>query len=592
MAELIRSYDWANSALGSPATWPSCLRSSLEMILPAHAQIVMFWGPDFIALYNDAYAPTIGDRHPQAFGQPARENWDELWYDLGPLLLSVFETGKTVSAKDRPFYMERHGYPETAYFDISYSAIRDEKGIVRGVLCLVEETTQRVNAQAALRESESRLAAIFSQASGGIAQCDLEGRFKLVNQRYCEIVSYSEEELMTMRMQDITHPDDLAENQSFFSRLVSDGTNFIIEKRYVRKDGSHVWVSNSVGLIRDEQGVPRQTLALVIDISQRRRAEQVERRLAAIIASSEDAILSLDLDTRITSWNSGAERLYGYTADEVIGQMVTLLVPRERSDEETNIIASIRQGQRVAPYDTQRLRKDGSLVHVSLTVSPIVDEHGHVIGASKIARDITDRKHAEQLQRVIVQEMQHRVKNIFATVQAIARQTFNGTTDVANALQAFDGRVLAMTQAHDLLHSGTWDGADLCSIVDQAAAPYARDRFTVTGTSVRLSPRASLALSLGLHELATNAAKYGALAAPGGQVHIGWSVTKGVDPVLHLRWKETGGPAVTPPTRKGFGSKLIQSLLATQLGGDVAVSYPADGLECIVVAPLETAWES
>jgi two-component sensor histidine kinase len=141
-------------------------------MLPAQAQIVLFWGPEFVAVYNDAYAPTIGDKHPRALGRPARENWAELWDDLEPLLRCVLETGETVFAKDRPFYIERHGYPENVYFDISYSPIRDEAGKVAGVLCIVCETTERVVAQERqrllLRETNHRLKNLFAMVDAMI----------------------------------------------------------------------------------------------------------------------------------------------------------------------------------------------------------------------------------------------------------------------------------------------------------------------------------------------------------------------------------------------------------------------------------------
>ncbi|MGX4771102.1 PAS domain-containing protein [Bradyrhizobium guangdongense] len=133
------------------------MKTTVGLVLRAEAQIVLFWGPEFVALYNDAYAPTIGDKHPRALGRPARENWSELWTDLEPLLEGVRRTRKTFSAKDRPFYIERHGYGETVYFDVSYSAVPEADGSVAGVLCIVSETTERVRALAALRESEARL---------------------------------------------------------------------------------------------------------------------------------------------------------------------------------------------------------------------------------------------------------------------------------------------------------------------------------------------------------------------------------------------------------------------------------------------------
>ncbi len=124
LAELIRTHDWASTSLGQMQQWPTCLRIAIDLMLPSTAQIVMFWGEDFVALYNDAYAPTIGNKHPRALGRPARENWSELWDDLEPLLLRVLRDGETVSAKDRPFYIERHNRPENVFFDISYSPVR------------------------------------------------------------------------------------------------------------------------------------------------------------------------------------------------------------------------------------------------------------------------------------------------------------------------------------------------------------------------------------------------------------------------------------------------------------------------------------
>src|SRR5262245_35105210 len=162
MGALVRALDWSKTSLGPISAWPAHLKAAVSLMLPAQAQIVLFWGPELVALYNDAYAPTIGDKHPQALGRPARENWAELWDDLEPLLRRVLETGETVFAKDRPFYIERHGYPENVYFDISYSPVWDEAGKVGGVLCIVSETTERVVAQERqrllLRETNHRCA--------------------------------------------------------------------------------------------------------------------------------------------------------------------------------------------------------------------------------------------------------------------------------------------------------------------------------------------------------------------------------------------------------------------------------------------------
>ncbi|MGV1757133.1 PAS domain S-box protein [Rhizobium sp. A22-96] len=592
MAALIFGFDWAKTSLGPRSAWPACLTSAVDIMLSAQAQIIMFWGEDFVALYNDAYAPTIGEKHPQALGCPARENWAELWDDLEPLLRTVLNEGKTVVAKDRPFYIERYDYPETVYFDISYSPVRDNDGKVLGVFCIVNETTERVRSEQALRESEERVSAIISQSATGIAQYELDGRFSLVNRRFCEIVGYSESELLDLRMQDITYPDDQHDTMQLFKTMLATGESFEIEQRYVRKDGNLVWVTNSASGVRDRSADRiRRAVSVVTDISERKRAQEVERRLAAIIASSDDAILSTDLNMMITSWNSGAERLYGHSAEEAIGHSVMMLVPDDRSEEEPAILAQIRAGQKVEPYETKRRHSDGKLVDVLLSVSPIYDTYGRIVGASKIAHDISAKKEAEHLQNVLAGELNHRVKNVLATVMAISRQTL-GRDDVDKAsVETFDARLASMARAHDLLIHGKWEEADLMAVINQALSPYPRERFEISGPAIKLAPRTVVSISLALHELATNAAKYGALSVPDGHVAIIWSSEAGDTDRLKLRWQETGGPTVKPPTRKGFGSRLIENLLAAELNGKVKISYEPSGLICEVDAATGIGWD-
>lgn len=586
VADLLETVDWASSPLGPRSEWPACLQAAIGIMCPSQAQIVMFWGPEFVALYNDVYAPTIGYKHPHAFGRPAREYWSELWDDLEPLLKRVLDNGETVAAKDRPFYIERHGYPETVYFDISYSPVADENGVVRGVFCIVNETTERVRADAALRESEERLRAIFAQSAAGIALGDLSGKLISVNDHFCRIVGRPRDELIGIRMQDITFADDLPENQRLFRHMAETGESFEIEKRYVRGDGSLVWVSNSVSAIRDGKGNMSQAVAISVDIGERRHAQEIERHLASMIASSNDAILAIDLEMKITSWNAAAERLYGYSEEEAVGQTVLMLVPDERRDEEPTILTQIKAGKIVEPYETQRRRKDGRLVEVLLSVSPIRDTNGNVIGASKTAQDITARKDAERLRSILVNELHHRVKNILATVTAIARQTIGRDKENHDDVEAFTSRLASLSRAQDLLVHADWQHADLKAVMHQALSPYPVEAFQIGGPSVALPPRAVVSLSLALHELATNAAKYGALSMPGGQVSVSWQFDPFADKRLRIVWEERGGPEVAPPQRRGFGSTLIERLLSAELKGETKFVYEKSGVICVIEAEL------
>jgi len=189
-----------------------------------------------------------------------------------------------------------------------------------------------------------------------------------------------------------------------------------------RPDGTFVHFVPYPTPLYDASGTLIGAVNMLIDITDRKRADLHAQRLASIVESSDDAIVSKDLNGIITSWNGGAERLFGYRAEEVIGRPITILIPEDRIDEEPEIIGRVRRGERVDHYDTVRRRKDGSLVDISLTVSPLKDANGRIVGASKIARDITERKRAQEQQGLLVKEMKHRIKNSLATVQAIATQ--------------------------------------------------------------------------------------------------------------------------------------------------------------------------
>ncbi|PVZ16488.1 His Kinase A (phospho-acceptor) domain-containing protein [Pseudomonas sp. URIL14HWK12:I9] len=186
VGQLLQGLDPARTPLGPLTAWSPGLKTLLATALPAQAQIVIFWGPEFVALYNDAYAPTIGAKHPHALGRPAIEYWAELWDDLHPLLQGVYETGETFTAKDRPFYIERHGAGETVWFDVSYSAVREPDGSVGGVLCIVTETTQRVLSEIRMRELneslEARIAAALAEREATLAQLHEARKMEVVGQ--------------------------------------------------------------------------------------------------------------------------------------------------------------------------------------------------------------------------------------------------------------------------------------------------------------------------------------------------------------------------------------------------------------------------
>jgi PAS domain S-box-containing protein len=308
------------------------------------------------------------------------------------------------------------------------------------------------------------------------------------------------------------------------------------------------------------------------------------QQIASIVESSDDAIISKDLNGVITSWNRGAERLFGYLAEDVIGRPGTILIPPDHLKEESSIIARIRRGERIEHYETVRMRRDGSPVDISLTVSPIKTPEGKVVGASKIARDITERKRSEAQIALLAREAEHRAKNVLATVQATVHLTQSDTPE--GLKQAIEGRIQALANVHTLFVQSRWAGAELRDLVTQELSPYCQDgdtRVRIDGPTLLLEPHTAQTIAVTLHELATNAAKYGALSVPKGRVQIGWS--RAADGRLVLRWTETAGPPVRPPARLGFGTRVMEAMIRGQLRGGMRFDWRAEGLACEIAIP-------
>jgi len=377
-------------------------------------------------------------------------------------------------------------------------------------------------------------------------------------------------------------PIDFAELRS----QLQNGKHWLGELRHICKDGREVFVESHMQLFGDNT-----VLEANRDITARRQIEiafgetdQRLRVLGSIVENSDDAIVSKNLDGIITSWNTGAERVFGYSAHEAIGQPITLVIPQDRQSEERGILTRIRRGERIDHFETIRQRKDGGLIKISLTVSPVKDANGTVVGASKIARDITEQKRNQEKISVLAREAEHRSKNILSNVQAIVNLS---EADSSEGLKrAISGRIHAMANVHSLFVETRWIGAEVSAIAKQELAPYLDEhetRVRMEGLQTVLEPTAAQAIAVVLHELATNASKYGALSNAKGQIRLTWSRSEVGQ--LVLRWTELGGPNVNAPERKGFGSRLIEGTIKP-LGGKVLFDWRSEGLVCEIVVPV------
>ncbi|WP_168170359.1 PAS domain-containing protein [Rhodanobacter sp. C03] len=318
-------------------------------------------------------------------------------------------------------------------------------------------------------------------------------------------------------------------------------------------------------------------------------------RLAAIVNSSRDAIFGFSLGDRITSWNASAERIFGLPAAQIVGKPLNQLLPPEPSEETRLFFASHHRTRRLDEFEMTWVRPNGESVPLALSYSPVCDDNGILFAGKLIARDVTERVRAARHTEMILGELNHRVKNTLATVQAIAQQTLANATHLPDFAESFLARLLAMSRTHNLLARDTWAGAPLTGIINNELAPYRHDdactndeRVRLQGDELILPPKQALALSMALHELVTNAAKYGSLSVPEGRVSVTWT-TRAQDqrPWLLLQWMETGGPPVVPPTRRGFGTRLINEGVPYELDGEVTLAFPPSGVTCTIDVPLD-----
>lgn len=320
-----------------------------------------------------------------------------------------------------------------------------------------------------------------------------------------------------------------------------------------------------------------------------------DARLAAIVDSSFDAIIAKDLNSVITNWNRAAERLFGYTAEEAIGQSILMLIPEGLESEENDIIGRVRRGEQVASYETTRQRKDGSCISVSLTISPIRNAEGEIIGASKIARDITAAKESERRIRLLMREVNHRVKNQFAVILSVIRETSRRATEPREFEEQVRDRIMALSRSHDLLVTSEWSGASLLDLLQEHLKPFGHDaQISLSGPLVTLQPNAVQHLGMAIHELGTNSSKYGALSTGVGRVTIEWGIATSSEGKreFHIVWDETSASATEEPegkARKGFGSVVLKRVAPQSLGGSAVLERSLGKVRWALSAPVDNA---
>lgn len=845
MGAAIAAFDWAATPLGAIDGWPQCLRSAVQICLSSGFPGFVWWGEDLVQLYNDAAIRILHGKHPAALGVPAAKAWADVWPTIGAVARGVLATGETALGENARLLPSRGGLAEEAWFNFSYSALRDEAGAIAGIFTIAIETTANVLAERRLTAERERLVRMYEQAPGLIALfegpdhvytvsnaahrrllgfdpvgrrardahpelvaqgivgamdhafrtgepfraealplslargpdgrieevfvdfvlqpmtdddgrvtgifvegadvtkrvetetrlrlianavpafiwiAEPDGRITYMNDRWTEYTGQPAAEAFDFGWIEMVHPEDREATESVWRTAVANGASYEVECRYRRCDGVYRWYVARAEPMRDAAGRITAWFGNSNDIDDQKLTEAAlqasEERLRDVTDAMPVLISYFDRDHRFRFANRAYEawferpltQIVGRRVEDVMGPemyaarrpwmeralagetvtydgvftngserrhtviqhiphfapngqvlgvyaLVQDVTEQKRTEAELRdsrdrlqavldatpaaimiatgpdcreIVGNRRaaelmrmpaglnmsksgggpdaahfevlaaDGRPLAPdelpvqraargeelfmHEEQVCFGDGDAVHLLGNAVPLRDAEGRVRGAVGAFIDITERKRAEERQKLLIDELNHRVKNTLAVVQGIAQQTFKGSDVPAPLREAFEGRLAALSGAHELLTRERWEAAAMRAVVEGALASLGAraEQVSIAGPDLLLPPKTAVSFAMAVHELGTNALKYGALSVTVGRVHVAWSQEGGR---LAFSWRESGGPPVAPPARRGFGSRLIERALAAELSGQVRIDFAPTGVVCTVDAP-------
>jgi PAS domain S-box-containing protein len=630
MAEMIYRHRWEETPLGQPQGWPAPLRVALGICLNSSFPMAIYWGEDLRLLYNDGWAPIPGDRHPDALGRPAREVWPDIWHIIEPQFREVLGTGRGYSTSGQHLPITRDGRAEESYWDYSFIPIAGEDGRIAGIMNQGHEVTARVFERQRhglllgladrLRalDSEDAIAAAAMNALGphlgvaraGYAEIDLEaGSFRVVHNwrrdanvadllgvhplgAFGDVLHAALRSGASFSVEDVLDDPRIAGGPAaaaYAAAGIRSGLVVPVLKGgvyagaiFVQDDRPRFWTPHHETLLAgvaervwQESGRCRSSMAL--------RASEQRHRL--IFEQANDIVFTADLQQRVTSANPAAGLALGVSPAALLGRSVSdFISPEDFERTSERLLHKLTNGG-TTRYDVMVRPGDGRELRWEVSSTLATDPAGEPIGLHAIARDMTERHAQEQSQKRLIDELNHRVKNMLALVQGLALQSFKGGRPLHEEQAAFQARLSALATAHDLLTQAKWEGTTLDEIVASATRPFADPptRVTREGPAVSLVPKLAVSLMMAFHELATNAARDGALSEPNGTLAVRWRIA---GDRLTIEWREEGGPVVAEPVRRGFGLRMVERALATDLAARIALDFEESGLVCSIDAPV------
>ncbi len=371
-----------------------------------------------------------------------------------------------------------------------------------------------------------------------------------------------------------------------------------------RPDGVRVAVSLNIDPLRNTRGELVGIVNCFLDITERKRVDAAlersqhelrehEQRLAATYDHAAIGISEVDAEGRFIRVNEAIAAITGFDKETLTrSRLFTHTHPADADPDREAFRKQVVGDLDFYSIEKRFIRKDGRVIWMAVRSSPVRDATGHFLYAVRVVQDITERKAGEERQKLLIDELNHRVKNTLATVQSLASQSARGRPSPEDFRERFEGRLIALSKAHDQLTRRHWANADLRDLLRASLAPHmtpGHEHVRLVGEDTTLRPRAALTLAMAFHELTTNAAKYGALSLPSGNIDIAWRVEAGR---LRIEWRERGGPPVSRPKRRGFGTRMIEGSVAAELHGSATLAYEPGGLCASIDIPLESGDEA
>jgi PAS domain S-box-containing protein len=604
MAHLIRERDWSATPLGPIEDWPSSLKIAADMVVACGFPMLLLWGRDLIQLYNDACRALLGDKHPASLGQRAIECWPELRDFLDPIFERVLR-GETVTFRDQLIKINRHGYEEETWFTLCHSPVHDAAGRVGGVLVTMFEKTAemageaaRSRAEEAVKASERRYRALAHATANSLYRLSADGTQLIEVYGGRSLRHYTEKKPSLEWLADYVHPDHRHFTLSAWRKAIETGAPVELEHLARRSDGAWGWVQSRTVPVKDEAGNVVEWIGSATDVSERKAVEEAllesEERFRSAFNAVGIGMGQIDAEGRYINVNRHLCEMLGYGPEELIGFTPYDFTHPDDREENWRGMQRLLSGE-IGDYRIEKrlMRKNGEALWVSVHASPIRDAEGKVIAAVGIIVDLTERKRAEEQNLMLTREVNHRAKNLLSVVQAVARQTIG--IDCPRGADRFNRRIAGLAASHDLLVKSAWRGVALDDLVRSQISHF-RDligsRILLDGPLLRLRSGAAQSIGMALHELATNAGKYGALSKDWGLVRVIWqAVFKEDELCLIMRWSEHDGPPVKQPARKGFGHRVLVDMVEYALDADVRLDFTPTGLVWELAAPAENVLE-